>query len=283
MSFRELIIGCLLALIMVIPAQGFQTEQSDTTLRQQVGLWADVQQREIAQFGEIQLRARVSHAVETQGIDRRADISMSFRGVPDAPGIRPEIEQLILNGDTLDTSQASRVQKSMAGIMTREMGPLLFGFRLPALEYRRLQLVEPPVMEALDGQDYVRFEFQTRQERPDQNAVSRRPVGGRPSPGMRPPRGMRPPVARNLPEQRSAPEQIIMWFEKDMSSLSMSAITIELPGKRSVQVVTEYSRIREIDVPVFRTISGTVPLQRRLRTVTANLDNETTYSDYVFR
>jgi hypothetical protein len=43
-----------------------------------------------------------------------------------------------------------------------------------------------------------------------------------------------------------------------------------------------YERINGVDVPVWRTIKGSFPMQRRLRTITANLEQETLYSGYTF-
>ena len=77
-------------------------------------------------------------------------------------------------------------------------------------------------------------------------------------------------------------ERTSLWFDGDSGRLVMSSAEFNMPGGRRLVVETSYKRIEGIDVPAWRTIKGSFTMQRRLRTVTANLEHESLYSDYSF-
>ncbi len=279
MLYRKIIVGCLLALTLAGSAFARQNQ------RQQLRGWADGQRAALQQTSRFGVKATIRHSVEANNGSREADIKLRFGGNPLTRFHRPVIEHVVLNGDSLDSFEARQVQRSLTGIMTPEMGPLLFGFSFPGSTFENMRLIEEGQSVDVDEQSLVRFKFKSdpKSENRFQGPGAQR--GGRPSPGIRPPRGGRSPN-RQGPGPGQSParpvEEVTFWFNQDVSELVLSSSFISLPGKRSIVVVTEFSRLNGIDVPIFRTIKGTFPMQRRLRTVTAQLDNNTAYSDYIF-
>ena len=250
--------------------------------RRLVRSWAQNQQKALSGFTKFGVRATVHHVVDTGNGKREADIEILFSGDPSLPRHRPEVEEFILNGEKLDTSERRRVQQSLTSMMSPELGPLLYDFSSPFQSLKRMRAVGGPFPEAIDGEQLMRFNFVAEgpEERPEFGNDRRPPPPGR---GQQRP-GFGPPGRnqRGLPIGGAPEERVSFWFDQDVERLVMSSSKLMFPGRRMLEIESTYERIDGVDVPVWRTIKGSFPMKRRLRTTTVNLEHETLYSDYTF-
>lgn len=223
-------------------------------------------------------------------------------GGPDENGRRPQVLEFVLDGDTLDTREGQRVQQGISALISPEIGPLFFGIHLPVSQLNNLSFASRPTVETVDGERLVRIMFEPNfpeggrlgMGRPGGDlAAGDRPPGG--PPGMQP--GMRPTLGRPQGRQRPTPgppgskdgrfeqpaiERTVVWFTEDMSRIVMSTTDLDLPGDRKLQIRTTYSRVEGLDVPTMRTVHGKFAIQRRLRTTTVSVENQSYYSSYRF-
>ena len=273
---------CLLCAAMAYPSSAQRSIPED------VRQWVQSQRSALESLSTFTMDAEARHVVTTSNGSRTADMVLSVSGKPSDTPRRPEVYLFVLDGDTLDISQARRLQQSMSSIMSPELGPLLFGYIHPFGYLNRMETSASIREEMVDGRSLMRIEFIAFRDEIRRPGI-RPPLSGRPSPGMRPPRG----APRNTPgnpgpdqllnndRERQGPQSIVLWFTEDMKQLVLSSSRIELPGKRALTTKTQYERISGIDIPSFRIIEGTFPMKRRLRTVTVELNNQTAYSNVV--
>lgn len=220
-------------------------------------------------------------------------------------GRRPEVLEFVLDGDTLDTREGRRVQQGMSALISPEIGPLFFGIHLPFLQYQQLSIGARPTVEVIDGERLLRIQFEPHfpprlsprsrgeNNRPGGDLANQRPPNGGP-PGNRPSLGRPQGLGRPSPGASGRPgvnsgrfeqpaiERTVVWFTEDMTRLVMSATELDLPGDRRLYIRTTYSRIEGLDVPTMQTVKGKFAIQRRLRTTTVTVDNQTYYSAYRF-
>jgi len=71
-----------------------------------------------------------------------------------------------------------------------------------------------------------------------------------------------------------------IWLDAKSASLVRSQLQIRMPGNRLLLSETVYARMGGIDLPLSRVVSGSFPMQRRLRTVTVALEHETIFSRF---
>lgn len=149
---------------------------------------------------------------------------------------------------------------------------------LDAPAFLMLSAAAGPVLERLvpagpvhaveqDGERLLRFEAREPHDRLP-NPPRRRPPGWR---GDGPPRGRgMPPVDR-----------ITLWFDADDGALRRTRLLAEPPDGSVVTITTDYRRVAGLDVPAYRTVSGVVRRQRRMRTFAVLVEAEARYTDYV--
>ena len=278
-TYKMVLMGILM-LSLAEPSYARQQKE-----RGAVRSWAESQQRALSNFSKFEVKANVRHVVKTSNGKRDAQIQIRFSGDPEGAAHRPEVEEFILNGEKLDTSEARRVQQALTSMMSSELGPLLYNFTAPFHFFKRLRGLSGPIEETIDGETLIRFNFVAEgppnrlgfgeDQRPGRQGQGppglRNPNFGPPNGDRRGPPGGGPPV-----------ERVSFWFDQSVSKLVMSSSRLMMPGERVLEVQAMYERINGLDLPVWRTVKGRFTMQRRLRTTTAELDHETAYPDYVF-
>lgn len=85
------------------------------------------------------------------------------------------------------------------------------------------------------------------------------------------------PNRANVPYQR-----VTLWIHKEVGYLTRSRAVVA-NRRSSIEVITDYKRISNIDVPVRRTFDGKVQTRRRNRTYTVFFDVQGEYTNYSFR
>lgn len=273
----------LLGILMLSLAEPSYARQQKE--RGAVRSWAENQQRTLSNYSKFEVKAGVRHVVKTGNGKREAQIQIRFSGDPEEANHRPEVEEFILNGEKLDTSEARRVQQALTSMMSSELRPLLYNFAAPFHAFKRLRGLSGPIEETVDGEALIRFNF-VAEGPPNRPGFGEDQRPGRPGqgpPGQRNPNFGPPAGDRRVPPGEGPPvEKVSFWFDQSVSKLVMSSSRLTLPGERIIEVQARYERINGLDLPVWRTIKGRFTMQRRLRTTTAELDHETAYSDYVF-
>lgn len=269
-------------LVLSLAEPSYARQQKE---RGAVRSWAENQQRTLSTYSKFEVKAKVRHVVKTGNGKRDAQIQVRFSGDPEGANHKPEVEEFILNGEKLNTSEARRVQQALKSMMSSELGPLLYDFSAPLHFFKRLRGLSGPIEETVDGEALIRFNFVA--EGPPNRSGFGTDVGperqgqgppGQRNPNFRPPNGdRRGPLGDGRPMQR-----VSFWFDQSVSKLVMSSSRLMMPGERVIEVQAKYERINGLDLPVWRTIKGRFTMQRRLRTTTAELDHETAYTDYVF-
>ncbi len=258
--------------------------------------WMEGQRSSFAGLASFRMHADVRHVVSTRSGERVAEMGFDFSRGDDESRPGREMTFFTLDGDTLDVSERRRVERSLSFLMTPEIGPLLTGFHLPVQLLSRVRPVAEPMEVEIDGIRLVRYELRIAPPNRDQSGGGR-PGGGRPGggqPGVRPPQGppigggRRPPFGAPPPRgQRpgengfEAPEQrVTIWIDAESATLVRSQLQIRMPGDRALVSESVYARMGGIDLPISRVVSGSFPMQRRLRTVTVALHHETTFSGF---
>jgi len=291
MKTRKIVLWGFLSLCLAGNAQARQE-----TERNLVRDWSRSQQIALLGYDTFSVKASVRHTVETGSGARDAFIQLFYNGDPSNRRLRPKVLEFVLNGDTLDTSEGRRVQQGLTSMMSPEIGPVLYGFMSPALAIQRMRPVGESTIELIDGDELARFDFvhDAPEDRPDNRGGIRPPIRQQP-PGFRRPQNGRPPRGQGIPPgangnrpggdfQENGPpfEQVSYWFDQATSRLVMSSSEVMMQGRRSLTIETLYERIDGLDVAVWRSVSGSFPMQRRLRTITVRLVHETAYSEYAF-
>jgi len=260
--------------------------------------WLEGQRSSFIAIGTFTIHADILHVVSTGSGERTAEIGLDFLKGRDAASSGASISFFQMNGDTLDVSERRRIQRSLSSITTPELGPLLTGVAFPTQLLRRARMSERPTTETVDGRTLVLFELSVpppdfRDDRsqgqgnpgirpPGGQGPGRQPGlqpgrGGRPANGRRPPQGGRRP---GVADMEVLPHTVLLWLDATSGALIQSQLHLTLPGGRGLVSETQYERIQGLDVPATRWITGTFPLQRRLRTVTVSLEHTTVFSGF---
>ena len=246
--------------------------------------WLQDQNQRMRAVDSFSIEADVRHQVETRDGIKEALYGLTFRRLEDEERGQGDLRYFILDGDTLNVSERRRVERTISSMMTPELGPLLNGLNLPVAMLSRGRQLEAPVEVEREGRTLVRFFLTLERPLEDQRLG---PPGGRPGarPGARPgmrPGAQRPPGGMRQPSnnfREGSPPRIMAFFDAQTGHLVAIHIRLELPGDRSLVAQTRFQRTDGIDVPLTRSVSGTFPLQRRLRTVTVTLDHHTRFSN----
>lgn len=251
--------------------------------RQLFDTWMGNQANRMARVESFSIEADVVHRVAGGEGNREARYGIRY-GRSDSDDLgRGDLQYFILDGDTLNVSERRRVERTISSMMTPELGPLLRGLRLPTFLLGRARQVDAPVRIQQNGRSLIRFMFIL--EGPEPGARQDGPPRGRPGMGVppggrRPPGGMRPPPGggRDTP-----PPRIAAFFDEATGHLVLTRIQARLPGERMLRSETRFHRVEGLDLPLSRTVNGTFPQERRLRTVTVRLDHETRFSRAMVR
>lgn len=251
--------------------------------RQLFDNWLGGQMRVLARVESFSIEADVLHRVESGEGNREALYGIRYRRTDSEDLGRGDLQYFVLDGDTLNISERRRVERTISSMMTPELGPLLNGLRLPTFLLGRARQLDAPVRIQRGGRSVIRFMFilEGSEPGPRQDGPPRgRPGAGIPPGGRRPPGDMRPPPGggRDAP-----PPRIAAFFDEATGRLLMTRIQARMPGDRMLVSETRFHEIEGLDVPLSRTVRGTFPQQRRLRTVTVRLDHETRFSSAAIR
>lgn len=251
--------------------------------RQLFDTWMGNQANRMARVESFSIEADVVHRVAGGEGNREARYGIRYRRSDSDDLGRGDLQYFILDGDTLNVSERRRVERTISSMMTPELGPLLSGLRLPTFLLGRARQVDAPVRIQQNGRSLIRFMFIL--EGPEPGARQGGPPRGRPGMGVppggrRPPGGMRPPSGggRDTP-----PPRIAAFFDEATGHLVLTRIQARLPGERMLRSETRFHRVEGLDLPLSRTVNGTFPQERRLRTVTVRLDHETRFSRAIVR
>lgn len=246
--------------------------------------WLRSQRDVLSRVSAFTAHADVTHIVQTPDGERRANYGFLFdRSSTEREG-SGEMVYFILDGDTLDVSERRRVDRVLSNMMSAEMGPMLNSLMLPARLLSRARMAGEPESMELNGKQLYRYRFlmvppEGRDGRrpgaggvggPPRPPLSGPPVGGRRNPGIRGP---------ERPFDRAPAAQLAVFIDPVSLELVMTRMMVDLPNERQLLAETEYTRVDNVDVPLKRTVRGSIPFQRRLRTVTVSLDHTMHVSD----
>lgn len=240
--------------------------------------WLRGQRAGLQAVDAFSITADVRHRVETHDGQREARYGILYRRPDEEDRGRGDLQYFVLDGDTLDVAERRRVERTISSMMTEEMGPLLNGLNLPSFLIARARPAGEAMRIERDGRVLIRIPLliEGPQNRVRQGAPGGRPGFRPPGGARRPPGGMRPPPA-GLRE--GPPPRMLVFLDAVTGELVMTRVRIDLPGDRGLMAETRFQRIQGLDIPLRRTVSGTFPQQRRLRTVTVALDHETRFTD----
>ena len=254
-----------------------QPVDADST-RGLLDAWLRDQRTRLQSVDAFSIMADVRHQVETRDGQREARYGILYRRPDEEDRGRGDLQYFILDGDTLDVAEQRRVERTISSMMTEEMGPLLNGLNLPSFLIARARPAGEARRIERDGRVLIRIPLliEGPPNRLRQGAPGGRPGFRPPGGARRPPGGLRPPP----PGMREAPPpRMLVFLDAVTGELVMTRTRIDLPGERGLTAETRFQRIQGIDIPLRRTVTGTFPQQRRLRTVTVDLDHETRFTD----
>jgi hypothetical protein len=251
--------------------------------RQLFDTWLSQQMDLLPRIESFSIASDVVHRVEGTAGNREARYGILYRRSESEDLGRGDVQYFVLDGDTLNVSERRRVERTISSMITPELGPLLNGLRLPTFMLGRARQVDAPVRIQRGERSLIRFTFLL--ESPEPGARQDGPARGRPGMGVppggrRPPGGMRPPPGGG---REAPPPRIAAIFDEATGHLVMTRIQIRMPGERVLMAETRFHRVEGLDLPLSRTVRGTFPQERRLRTVTVRLDHETRFSQPVVR
>ncbi len=241
--------------------------------------WLTDQQYRMARVEAFAIEADVDHFVDSPTGEQVANYGLLFRRTEDADQGRGEIRYFVINGDTLDVSERRRVERIISSLVTEELGPMLNGLNLPTRLLSRVREVGDPVRLQRDGVSMVRYVFELRppERRPGLNPSIQRRPGSPPQGARRPPLGRTPMGGPPTQAQPQMPPRIQVFIEESTERLVMTRLTARLAGDRQLTSETRFHSVQGIDIPLERSVWGTYPMRRRLRTVTVALEHETQF------
>lgn len=244
--------------------------------------WLQSQREALSRVNAFSARADVAHIVQTPDGERKAEYGFLFdRSSTEREG-SGDMVYFLVDGDSLDVSERKRVDRVLSNMMSPEMGPMLNSLMLPARLISRARMIGEPELVEIDGRQLFRYRFLMAPPEGRDGGLRRPPLGAPRSPAAGPPGGRRRNPGLRGPERpfdRAPAAQLALFIDPELNELVMTRMMINLPNERQLVAETKYSRLQGVDIPLQRTVRGAIPFQRRLRTVTVNLNHTMQISD----
>ncbi len=311
----------LLVLAVTVPS-GVLAQDKDSARKdavERLKSWRDDQFDRYDGVESFSAHESIHQAIDGGFGKRNLRVETLVSGSPTEREVSRLLTSVHVNGVDLDPKKAQQTFRTMRSMFNPEVVRLMDSYVLPVDYIGQFDPTGPPQFVEHDSSSFWQISAVRRPERQIRpgDRPGERPPGGRMRPGMGgfPGRSGRRPPGRNGPpgqngsppgggppgsgnrfdsinrpatdpfrgEARPAPpEEIVALFDSETFRLKTTRLIIKLPGRARLVVRTRYRHIHGLDVPIERTIDGTVPTRRRNRVFAVSIRQRVTYSDYLF-
>lgn len=302
----------------VVSAQNDESARKEAVDR--LKSWRDTQLDRYDDIETFSARESIHQVIDGGFGKRNLRIETLVSGAPEEHDVSRILTSVRVNGVDLDPKKAQETFRRARAMFNPEVVRLMDSYVLPVDYIGQFDPTGPPRLVEHDTTSFWQVSavrHPVPKDRPE-DRINERPPGGMMRPGMggfpgrngrrRPPRRNGPPGQNRRPpgggppnsgnrfdlndrspadpfrgEARPAPpEEITAFFDTETFRLKTTRLIIQLPGRARLVVRTRYRQIHGLDVPIERTIEGTVPTRRRNRVFTVSVRQRVIYSDYSF-
>ncbi len=207
--------------------------------------WRSLQRQNSQRIQRISLRNRLDSRFDGPGGTWSSTVDMNVSGYASSNSWQNDITGFRSDGESLPRAQWNNTIDSWRSLLSEQFAAIVEDPALPLQLFDQMRPSGNAKEERINGAMHWRIE-------------------------MVPNRG-------NVPYQR-----VTLWVHQEVGYLTRSR-AVMADRRSSIEVVTDYKRVRGIDVPVKRRFDGKVQTRRRNRISTRFFDVRGEYTNYSFR
>jgi hypothetical protein len=293
--------------LIVLISAGVSTASAQTRVRglENMRAWQEDQKILFEDVVQFSAKESIRQTIDAGFGKRNLAVETTFSGTPGDTGVSRKLTSVRVNGVALEPDQAQEIFRRIRAMFRPEIVHVMDSYVFPIDYFGIFEPIGPPEIVERDSVRYWKIDALgppppragSEQERREPAFRSRPGMMGR-MPGRR--NGMRQNGPPNSGQRTDSnfrrvqpdpfrgnarpprPIEITGLFDFETYHLRMTRLILPLPGRARLVIRTRYRSIEGLDVPVERTIEGTIPTRRRDRVIAVSVRQRIVYSDYRF-